>query len=121
MPRAAPAAVDADAARPALDEDSGWNRYNGTAWIATAATVALLGTAAFFGAEASSKASDVNRLVTFRDQTGAPLFAYTPDIARQYDGAVVDGRRDAHDARVTLVTSAGTALVAAIFFVIDGL
>jgi hypothetical protein len=116
---APPPAVDAESGRPAAEEDSGWNRYNVTAWVATAATVALLGTAAFFGAEASSKASDANRLLTFRDPSGAPL-TYTSDVARQYEGALADGRRDAHDGRVALVGAAGTALVAAIFFVIDG-
>jgi len=118
-PAIAPVASDAEAGHAATDEDSGWNRYNATAWVATAATVALLGTAAFFGAQASSKASDADRLLTFRDEAGAPL-AYTPDVARQYEGALTDGRRDAHDARVALVAAAGTAVVAAIFFVIDG-
>jgi hypothetical protein len=116
---APPSAVDAESGRPAAEEDSGWNRYNVTAWVATAATVALLGTAAFFGAEASSKASDANRLLTFRDPSGAPL-TYTPGVAGQYEGALADGRRDAHDGRVALVGAAGTALVAAIFFVVDG-
>ena len=46
--------------------DSGWNRYNATAVIASGVTLALLGTAAFYGAEASSKEGDINRLVTFR-------------------------------------------------------
>jgi hypothetical protein len=118
-PAIAPVASDAEAGHAAADEDSGWNRYNVTAWVATAATVALLGTAAFFGAQASSKASDADRLLTFRDEAGAPL-AYTPDVARQYEGALTDGRRDAHDARVALVGAAGTAVVAATFFVIDG-
>jgi hypothetical protein len=113
-------ATDADAARAAMeDEDSGWNRYNITAWVATAATAALLGTAAFFGASASSKESDVNRLLTFRDQaTGAPL-EYSPMVAQQYESATADGRRYARDARWALLGAAGTAVVAAVFFVID--
>jgi hypothetical protein len=113
----APTAVDAEAGG-AAPEDSGWNRYNITAWTGAAATVVLLGTAAFFGAEASSKESDADRLLTFRTDAGVPL-AYTSDVAHQYESALADGRRDAHDARVLLLGAAGTAVVAAMFFVLD--
>jgi hypothetical protein len=114
------AALDDENARAAkADEDSGWNRYNITAMTATGLTVVLLGTAAFFGAEASSKESDVNRLLTNRDEAGAPL-RYS-SVAGQYQSAMSDGRRDAHDARLALVGAAGTAVVAAVFFVLDGL
>jgi hypothetical protein len=115
------ALADAEGARTATtDEDSGWTRYNITAMTATGLTVVLLGTAAFFGAEASSKESDVNRLLTNRDEaTGAPL-TYS-SVAAQYQSAMSDGRRDAHDARLALVGAAGTAVVAAVFFVLDGL
>ena len=52
----APAAANAahvDAEHPAgqEQEDSGWNRYNTTAVIASGVTLALLGTAAFYGAD----------------------------------------------------------------------
>jgi hypothetical protein len=118
---ASPPTTDVDSAHPATeDEDSGWNRTNITAWAATAATAVLLGTAAFFGASASSKQSDINRLLTFRDRdTGAPL-EYSPTVARQYDSAMADGRRYARDAKLALMGAAGTAAVAAVFFVIDG-
>ncbi len=61
-------AAHVDAEHPAGkdQEDSGWNRYNATAVIASGVTLALLGTAAFYGAEASSKEGDINRLITFR-------------------------------------------------------
>jgi hypothetical protein len=118
-PRAAVPAVDAGAGPAANDEEeSGWNRYNVTAWSATAATALLLGTAAFFGAQASSKAGDVSRLLDFRDEKGAPL-AYTPDVARKYEGALADGRRYDRDAKLALLGAAGTAVVAAVFFVLD--
>jgi hypothetical protein len=117
LQRNAPAADSEPAQKPGDDGDSGWNRYNVTAMSAAGATVLLLGTAAFFGAEASSKESDVNRLQSFRDETGAPV-AYTK-VARQYEAAVADGRRDAHDARIALVGAAGAAAVAVAFFVLD--
>jgi hypothetical protein len=119
--RAQPSAVgDAETARPAgADQDSGWNRYNVTAMSATGLTVVLLGAAAFFGAEASSKEGDVNRLLTNRDEsTGAPV-TYS-SVAGQYRSEMSDGRRDAHDARLALVGAAGTAAVAAVFFALDG-
>jgi hypothetical protein len=46
--------------------------------------------------------------------------AYTPDVAHQYDSALADGRREAHDGRVVLLGAAGTAVVAATFFVLAG-
>ncbi len=85
---------------------------------AAGASVLLLGTAAFFGAEASSKESDISRLQGFRDEaTGAPV-AYSK-VAGQYETALADGRRDAHDARIALVGAAGAAAVAVAFFVLD--
>jgi hypothetical protein len=110
---------DPEAARRAVDDgESGWNRYNVTAMSAVGVTALLLGTAAFFGAQASSKESDVNRLEDFRDErTGRPVAFST--VARQYNSALVDGRSDAHDARLALVGAVGAALMAAAFFVID--
>jgi hypothetical protein len=120
-PRATAAVGDAETARPATDDgDSGWNRYNITAMSAAGVTAVLLGTAAFFGAQASSKEGDVNRLLGFRDETTGVPVVYS-SVARQYDSAVADGRRDAHDARLALLGAAGAAAVAAVFFVIDGL
>ena len=121
-PAPLPSAVGgAEMARPAgADQDSGWNRYNVTAMSATGLTVVLLGAAAFFAAEASSKEGDVNRLLTNRDEaTGAPVMYSS--VAGQYRSDMSDGRRDAHDARLALVGAAGTAALAAVFFVLDGL
>ena len=115
----APAAtvVHADAEHPAgkEDEDSGWNRYNATAVIASGVTLALLGTAAFYGAEASSKENDIDRLVMFR----FPPPAYS-SVAAAYTSAMSDGRSDAHAARALLLTAAGTGIVAIVFFILDG-
>jgi hypothetical protein len=105
---------------PNAAQDSGWNRYNVTAMTATGVTVILLGAAAFFAAEASSKEGDVDRLLTNRDEaTGAPV-AYST-VAGQYQSALSDGRRDARDAKLALAGAAGAAVVAAVFFVLDGL
>jgi hypothetical protein len=105
---------------PNAAQDSGWNRYNVTAMTATGVTVILLGAAAFFAAEASSKEGDVDRLLTNRDEaTGAPV-AYST-VAGQYQRALSDGRRDARDAKLALAGVAGAAVVAAVFFVLDGL
>jgi tetratricopeptide (TPR) repeat protein len=112
-------AVDLEPARkPADDGGSGWNRYNVTAMSAAGATVVLLGVAAFFGARASSAESDVNRLLTFRDEATGTPGPYS-QVARQYESAVADGHRYAHDARLALVGAAGTAAVSVVFFVLD--
>lgn len=110
---------DPEPARPtATDGGSGWNRYNVTAMSAAGATVLLLGTAAFFGAQASSKESDVNRLQSFHDEKTLAPVPYST-VAQQYESALADGRRDAHDARLALLAAAGAGVVAAVFFVID--
>jgi hypothetical protein len=115
----AEAAVDADAAKQD-DDDGGWTGPRIGAWSATGATVALLGVAAYFGAQAQSHESDINRLVVFRDQdTGAPT-RYTPEVARQYESAMADGRSDARTAKILLLSAAGTAVAATVFFIIDG-
>src|SRR5580692_10414601 len=62
-PAVAPRADAEHPAGPPAAEDSGWNRYNVTAFVATAVTVALLGTAGFFAAAAGSDRDDINRLV----------------------------------------------------------
>ena len=111
-----PTAAHVDAEGPVSkdQEDSGWNRYNATAVIASGVTLALLGTAAFYGAEASSKEGDVNRLLTYRfppPQYSSVAATYTKDVA--------DGKSDAHTSRILLLAAAGTGLVAAVFFVLD--
>ncbi len=116
---AAPPAATAthvDAERPAGkdQEDSGWNRYNTTAVIASGVTLALLGTAGFYAAEASSKENDINRLVMFRFPP--PQYA---SVAATYTSDMTDGRSDAHTSRILLLAAAGTGLVAAVFFVLD--
>jgi hypothetical protein len=115
-PPAAPMRADAEHPAGKDDEDSGWNRYNATAVIASGVTLALLGTAGFFAAEASSNESDVNRLVMFR----YPPPAYS-SVAAQYTSAMNDGRSEAHASRILLLTAAGTGIVAAVFFVLDAL
>jgi tetratricopeptide (TPR) repeat protein len=112
----APNAAHVDAEGPAAkdQEESGWNRYNATAVIASGVTLALLGTAAFYGAEASSKEGDINRLVTYR----FPPPKYS-SVAATYTKDMADGRSDAHTSRILLLTAAGTGLVAAAFFILD--
>jgi tetratricopeptide (TPR) repeat protein len=107
-----------DAERPAGkdQEDSGWNRYNATAVIASGVTLALLGTAGFYAAEASSKENDINRLVMFR----FPPPQYS-SVAATYTGDMADGRSDAHTSRILLLAAAGTGVVAAVFFVLDAI
>ena len=105
--------------RPAGEEESGWNKYNITAWIATAATAALMGTAGFLAASAASKKDDVDRLVIYRDPlTGAPL-EYGP-VAAQYQSAFDDGRALDRAAKITFFVGLGAAAVATVFFVLDG-
>lgn len=115
-PAPAPGAAGSDDERPAGkdEEDSGWNRYNATAVIASGVTLALLGTAAVYGALASSKESDINRLITYR----FPPTRYS-SVKEEYTSAMADGQRDAHNARVALVAAAATGVVAAVGFVLD--
>jgi len=117
-PRAAvpPARDDETGHRP--EEDSGWNAVNISAWIAGGATVMLLGTAAYYAASAGSAKDDVNRLLLYRDQvTGVPLEYQT--VAARYEKAISDGQHDDRVAKVALIASAGTALVATALFIVD--
>jgi hypothetical protein len=110
-----------DAERPAnrsAANDSGWNRYNTTAMIATGATLLLLGTSAFFAAQAASDTSDVNRLVIYRSETTMAPLPYS-SVAAQYEQAMADGRRHDRYAKIALVAAGGTAAVAALFYVLD--
>jgi hypothetical protein len=104
-------------AGPAQPPDSGWNRYNVTAFVAAGATVLLLGTAAFFAAEAAADSDDIDRLVTFQDRTGTPD-RYSA-VADQYERAMADGPRHDRYAKAALIAAAGTAVVSAVFFVLD--
>lgn len=119
-PGAGPRAADEESGRPTSEEEgSGWNAYTITAWSAAGASALLLGTAAFFGAQASSKEGDANRLQTFRDEKGVPL-RYTPDVAQQLQDTLADGRRDARNAKIALIGAAGAAVVATTFFILEG-
>jgi hypothetical protein len=116
----APAGTGVDVERPggpAAAPDSGWNRYNVTAFVAAGASVLLLGTAAFFAAKASSDRDDVDRLVLYHDQAGNPD-QYSA-IAAQYEKAMRDGPQHDHDAKVALIGAAGAAAVSVLFFVLD--
>jgi hypothetical protein len=117
VPTSAARSGQADAEKPKAEEqeDSGWNRYNVTAMISAGVAVALLGTAAFFGASASSHESDVNRLVGYRNPP--PEYA---GVAGTYTSAMNDGHRAAHDARVALIAAAATGAVSITFFILDG-
>jgi hypothetical protein len=121
-PPAAAPAVDAESARRRNarqdDQDEGWNRYRITAWVSTAATVALLGTAGFFAASAASNQDDVDRLITFSDpMTGAPL-QYS-SVAQRYRTAVENGQRDDRIAKGLLIGAAVAAAVATTAFILD--
>ena len=114
-PAPAAASRQADTEKPAAaEEDSGWNRYNITAMISAGVTVALLGTAAFFGASASSHEGDANRLIGYRNPP--PEYAR---VANEYSSALNDGRSAAHDARVALIAAAATGAVSITFFILD--
>jgi hypothetical protein len=116
-PRATPSVDTEKPSSPVQTPDSGWNRYNVTAFVAAGATVLLLGTAAFFAAEASGESDDVNRLVNFRERTGAPD-RYSA-VASQYEQAMADGPRHDRYAKTALIAAAGTAVVSVAFFVLD--
>jgi hypothetical protein len=117
-PVAVPPRVDSEHPPGPPPETSGWNRYNVTAVVATAATVALLGTAGFFAAAAGSQRDNINRLVMFHDPvTGAPL-PYS-SVAAQYAQSMSDGRRDDRIAKGVLIGAGAGAVVAALFYVLD--
>jgi len=98
-------------------EETGWNRYNITAVTSAGVAVVALGVAALFAAQASSDQDDIDRLLRFRTDTGAPL-KYSA-IADQYEQAMADGPRHARNAKIALAVSAAAAAVAATFFVLD--
>lgn len=89
-------------------------------WTGVGVTVALLGTAAFFGASAAENADDLNRLLLHRDErTGQP--AEYSAVADEYEKALADGRRDDRWATAFAIGAGATAVAAAVFFVFDGL
>ena len=100
------------------DQPSGWTPVNIGAWLATGATVMLLGVAGYYAASAGSQKDDVNLLLRFQDPvTGAPLEYQT--VAARYEQAVRNGQHDDRVARDALFAAAGTALVATALFIVD--
>jgi len=78
----------------------------------------LLGTAAFFGAKASEKNGDVNRLLgNFDEKTGVPT-EYAR-VASQYEQAVRDGRHDDRMAKGFAVAAGVAAAASLVLFVVD--
>ena len=116
-PASAPAVARSDAEHPTGNEqeDSGWNRYNVTAVIASGVALALLGTAALFGA--AGELQGERRQPT--DHLPRSRRTQYSAVQAEYTSAMADGQRDAHNARVALVAAAATGVVAAIGFVLD--
>lgn len=93
-------------------------RMGTAAWIGAGITVALLGVAAFYGAKASEKASDVDRLLrNFDPSTGIPV-EYA-SVAGAYESDVREGRHDDRVAKGFAVAAGATALTTVALFVID--
>ncbi|HEY8923289.1 MAG TPA: hypothetical protein VIU64_02840, partial [Polyangia bacterium] len=96
------------------------SRLNTAAWIGSGVTVLLLGTAAFFGAKASEKKGDVNRLLgNFDEKTGVPT-EYA-QVASQYEQAVRDGRHDDRMAKGFAIAAGVAAAASVVLFVVDAL
>ncbi len=119
-PASSPARDDEAARRSAAgDEGSGWNAFNITAWVATGATVMLLGTAGYFAASAASEKDDVNQLLRFartrrparRSSTSASRPATRPPCATASTTIAWP--------RTPSSPPPGAALVATAFFIID--
>jgi len=92
---------------------------NVAAWIGAGTTVALLGVAAFYGAQAGSKKDDVNRYQAFTDEKGHPLEYAT--VAASYESAVRDGQHDDRVAKAFLWSAAATGAITIGLFVADAL
>jgi hypothetical protein len=106
--------------RSFVTDEPARSRLNVAAWVGTAVTVALLGVAAFYGASASEKEGDINRLLAYRnDQTGVPVEYAT--VATTFEEDTRLGRRDNRIAKGLALAAGGTALASAVLFVIDGL
>ena len=89
-PAAVPEVDEEESLRAFADENpTPRTRLNVAAWIGTGVTVALLGVAAFYGAKAGEKASDVDRLTrNFDPTTDLPVEYAT--VADQYTAAMLD-------------------------------
>jgi hypothetical protein len=99
-------------------EPSGWGPLNITAWVATGATVVLLGVSGYFAASAASNKDDVNLLLRFQNpDTGEPLDYQT--VAARYEKATRDGQHNDRLAKGALIAAGGTAVVATVFFILD--
>jgi len=119
-PAAAPSqARDDEELRALVDESAPpRSRLNAAAWIGSGVTVLLLGTAAFFGAKASEKNGDVNRLLgNFDEKTGIP--SEYAQVASQYEEAVRDGRHDDRMAKGFAVAAGVAAAASVVLFVVD--
>jgi hypothetical protein len=105
--------------RALADEDTGpRSRLNVAAWVTTGVSVALLGVAAFYGASASEKSGDANRLITYRDPgSGVPL-EYA-SVAAAFEEDVRVGRRDDSIAKGFLISAAVTVAATVGLFIID--
>jgi hypothetical protein len=129
VPRAPAAAAPAVSPAPQFDEEESLRafrdddptprtRLDTAAWIGTGVTVALLGVAAFYGAKAGEKASDVDRLTSnFDPVTGLPV-EYA-SVADRYAAAVRDGKHDDRMAKGFAIAAGATALTSAALFIID--
>lgn len=119
-PAAVPEAVDEEESLRAFADDNPTprTRLNVAAWIGTGVTVALLGVAAFYGAKAGEKASDVDRLSHNFDATTDLPVEYS-SVADQYTSAMRDGKHDARVAKGFAIAAGATALTSAALFIID--
>ena len=93
-------------------------RLGTAAWIGAGVTVALLGVAAFYGAKASDKASDVDRLLRSFDQTTDIPVEYA-SVAAQYESDVREGKHDDRVAKGFAIAAGAAAVTTAALFVID--
>jgi hypothetical protein len=106
------------AGRRGDEEPSGWNALNITAWVSTAATVLLLGTAGYFAASAASNKDDVNQLLRYSDPSTGVRLEYQ-DVAQRYQDAIRDGRHNDRVAKIALIGAGVTAALATVFFILD--
>ena len=116
-----PQAQDDEELRALVDESAPpRSRLNAAAWIGSGVTVLLLGTAAFFGAQASEKNGDVNRLLgNFDEKTGVP--SEYARVADEYEQAVRDGRHDDRMAKGFAIAASVAAAASVVLFVVDAL
>jgi len=114
-----PARDDETAAREEADhEEHGWTPYNVTAWVATGATVLLLGVSGYYAALSGSDKDDVNLLLRYQNPDTGALLEYQT-VAARYESAIRAGQRDEQRAKDALYVAAGAAVVATTFFILD--